>query len=89
MQKVVFVQVLIRDPENNIIGSECANGTTEDDGATITVPLGYLPNMANAAPNDIILTVQPPPTTTSPVAMTGRVDDTENAISTITLNLQP
>lgn len=89
MQQAVFIQVLLRDAENNIVGGECSSGYTEDDGVTCVVPLGYLPNIQNAAPSDIILTVQPPATITNPVSYVSSANDEEGGTRTVVLNLQP
>ena len=51
---------LIRDAEGNQVGSQEAYGTTEDDGATITIPAGYVPMISGCQPGDIKVTVYRP-----------------------------
>lgn len=70
--KTVFINVNLRDETGEVVGSDSASGHTTDDGATITVPVGYLPNITDAAPEDIHITVQSPPT---PIIVTGLLGD--------------
>lgn len=87
--KAAFVQVVVRDPEGNVIATDAANGTTDDEGVTITVPIGYLPNVENAAPGDITVTVIPAATVINPAGYVSSSDDTENLTRTVIFNLEP
>ena len=78
----------LRDEENNINGSVQHYGTTEDEGVTVVVGLGYLPNIATAAAQgDVQVEVA---TTTIESFQPGgasAVPDVENNIQTITFTL--
>ena len=76
--KNVYVQVNIRNTEGDIVEQESAPGTTVDDGVTVIVPIGYLPNINKAQPSDILLTVSAPSTQVIP---TGIVDDVSDEVS--------
>lgn len=87
MKKIACVEILMRDPEGVIQGVQMANGYTEDDGVTVIIPNGYAPNIHEAVPADISVTVIPPPTANTPAELLSRVDDAEANISTLTFNL--
>lgn len=86
MTKVVDIFMVTRDPETgDPNGSTSQAGTTEDDGATVVIGLGYLPGIATAAANgDVTVTVL---TTTQDVfepTAADAVPDVENNTQTIT-----
>jgi len=88
MPKSVSIQVLIRDgipteehPNGQIINAESAQGTTEDDGGTVRIPVGYLPNILTALPSDILRTVHQPSVDKPAPTDVERTEDTENSES--------
>lgn len=91
--KNVSIEVDIRDPETNEYhGTSSANGTTADDGVTVTILNGYVPTINAAAPADIRVHVQeipPPPVLHTPAQFVSRVDDAEANTSVITFDLTP
>lgn len=84
MPKPCDVQVLVRI-DGQVIGSDYAMGTIEDDGATVVVPIGYLPNIAAAVADDIVLHITEPLETYAPVEFVGRIDNAEAGLSFVTL----
>lgn len=85
MTKVADIFMVTRDPETgDPTGSMSQAGTTEDDGETVVIGLGYLPGIAAAAANgDVTVTVL---TTTTDVFVPSAADavpDTENNTQTI------
>lgn len=57
----VTVFMLLRDSTTGeVVGSQEAYGTTEDDGATVVIPAGYIPAIGNAQPGDVKVTVHKP-----------------------------
>lgn len=89
-QKTCLVEALIRDPgTGEVLSNQMANGTTEDDGATVVIPAGYCPDIASVPAADIKVTVYQPPVEHQPVGFLTRSEDTENALSTLTFDLNP
>lgn len=83
--KTVSIQIVWRDPEtNDVIAGENTTGTTEDEGATVVIGNGYVPNILTANPADIQRTLIPPPTELPPPSGVSRVDDVEANTSTLT-----
>lgn len=82
--KNVDLNVLIRDPEGNIVSTENALGITEDEGVTVTVPVGYVSHIGSVPIADVSLTLIPMPEVKPPLAVVGRTDDFETGNSTIT-----
>lgn len=64
--KAVNITVTYRDVDGTITGVAQAMGTTEDDGATVTFPAGYLPGLAVAAKEDVEITVYQAPVVFTP-----------------------
>ena len=95
--RAASIDVLVRDDAQGtatgtpfgVINVEMAQGTTEDDGVTVVIGNGYLPNIGSAAPADIKVTVHQPPIETQPAALLSRVDDAVENTSTLTFNLAP
>jgi hypothetical protein len=81
--KNVDLNVLIRDPEGNIVSTENALGTTEDEGVTVVVPVGYVPHIGTVPIADVSLTLIPLPEVKPPASVVGRSDDFEAGNSTI------
>jgi len=86
MKKIACVEIFMRDSEGVIQGVQMANGYTDDDGVTVVIPNGS-PNIHEAVPTDISVTVIPPPTANTPAELVSRVDDVEANTSTLTFNL--
>lgn len=82
-QKTVSIQVAIRDSEGEIISNDSVQGTTEDEGVTVRIPIGYLPNAGSAPIEDWEILVHTPPTDFNPQSVVSRTDDTEAGTSTI------
>jgi hypothetical protein len=80
------VAVILRDSEGVQVGSENALGTTEDNGVTVVVPLGYLPSLLTAPLADITRTVIPPPVYLPAPAGVSRLDDVEANTSTLSFS---
>ena len=83
MTKTADLSILIRDPEGNIVGNQNAIGTTDDEGVTVAIPLGYLNDIQNVPLSDLTFNVIAPAVPKTPTAVVSRVDDVENNISTI------
>lgn len=77
------VTVILRDSEGVQVGSESAIGTTDDDGATVVINYGYVPNILDAAPSDITRTLLPPPVPLAPPSGVSRTDDAGANTSTL------
>lgn len=77
--------VTLRDPNDPtaVIGNQMAYGTTEDDGVTVVIPLGYVPDIVTSAMSDVVMNVTHPPVPKTPTGVVSRTDDYENGISTI------
>lgn len=86
VMKNVDINVLRRDPEGNITSTENAIGTTEDDGVTVIVPLGYVSHIGDVPIADVSLTLIPQPEVKPPSAVVSRMDDFETGNSTITFS---
>ena len=84
--KNVDLNVLIRDTEGNIISTQNALGTTEDEGVTVIVPVGYVSDIGSVPIADVTLTLIPQPEVKPPSAVVGRTDDFETGNSTITFS---
>lgn len=87
--KVCAVEAFVRNADNEIVTVDNVQGTTADDGVTVVIPIGFLPNISRCAPADIKVTVFPKPAETQPAALVSRVDDPIAAISTLKFNLRP
>ncbi len=88
MGKPVTITMKLRDEENNIIGNVQNSGTTEDEGLTVVLGLGYLPNVAAAAAlGDVIVEVATTTTATFEPVAAEAVPDVENNMQTITFTL--
>ncbi|HSH72349.1 MAG TPA: hypothetical protein VK974_04750 [Methylophilaceae bacterium] len=58
--KLADIIVYYRDENNERTHSLSTLANTDDDGKTLTFGLGYLPGIADALPEDIIVTVAQP-----------------------------
>lgn len=91
--RMVSVEVFLRDETGAIIGIDSCNaGTTEDDGLTIILPRGYLPNIGDAAPGDVRVIIHNPPTEIGNKPGTGatfieRTEFADSETQTISLSL--
>lgn len=91
--RMVNIEVFLRDETGAIIGIDSGPaGTTEDDGQTVTVPRGYFPNIANAAPGDVRVIIHNPPTEIGNNPGTGasfveRTEFADSETQTISLSL--
>ncbi|MCE2646568.1 MAG: hypothetical protein LW835_15435 [Burkholderiaceae bacterium] len=95
--KPCTVEVMVRDDEHGtnsgtpfyILNVEMAQGSTEDEGATVVIGNGYVPSIHLAAAADIQVTVHQPSEIKTPAALVTRVDDAIENTSTLTFNLTP
>ena len=88
MSKEVSVRVLMRDQETGeVVGENVCSGWTDDEGATVTMGIGNLPQLATAQPGDIRLSVFQPSVIYDPVTMISLVEDTESGMQTLTFDL--
>ena len=55
--KSVSVSTIIRDENGNQINENTCEGITEDDGPSVTMGFGNLPDIANCLPGDIVVRV--------------------------------
>lgn len=85
--KSVTITCLLRDPEGNVIGNTDATGTTEDEGQTCVIGLGYLSQLATAQPGDVSLVVHQPATEYPEVDVVSVTPDIENNIQIVVLEL--
>lgn len=88
MTKTADLSILIRDPEGNVMGNQNAIGTTDDDGVTVVIPLGYLNDIQNVPLSDLTFNVIAPAVPKAPTAVVSRVDDVENNVSTIVFSYE-
>jgi hypothetical protein len=79
--KLVTLQVLTRDENNEILNNESAQGTTEDEGTTVVIDAGYVPNILTALPSDILRTVHQPSVDKPAPTGVDRTEDIENSKS--------
>jgi hypothetical protein len=91
--KELFVHSLWFDPDTpylSVFESEAYTGKTEDEGQTVTFPIGYLPNTPNSQygpPSEIrrtLVSLPPPPVELPLPRGVTRFDDWENGITTLT-----
>lgn len=88
MAKPVTITMKLRDEENNIIGNVQNSGTTEDEGLTVLLGLGYLPNVAAAAAlGDVTVEVATTTLSTFEPVAAEAVSDVENNMQTIVFTL--
>lgn len=88
MRKEVGVCVLMRDSvTNEVSGTNACPGWTEDDGATVTMGIGNLPQLATAFPGDVTLTVFQPSAIYDPADFVSLAEDIENGLQVLTFNL--
>ncbi len=83
MQKLLAVEIKIRDENNDVVGLESAYGPTTDEGQTVVVNNGYLTRLLTAPAEDIQRTLIPPPTILEGAVVVSRIDDAEANTSTI------
>ena len=81
----IDIVVTQRDPNDPevVIGNQMAYGTTEDDGITVVIPLGYVPDLVTSAMSDVVMNVTRPPVPKAPTRVVSRTDDFEAGTSTI------
>ncbi len=82
--KTVSINFYLRDANGDVVGNPNATGTTDDDGVTIIVPIGYLTGIENAPPEDIFIVVNQP-SVQVPVASISVTPDEVNGIQTISV----
>lgn len=71
----------------DVVSSGEAQGVTEDDGKTCVILYGYLPWLADAAPEDIRVTVRQPVTVIDAPTVESITPDEANGTQTIVFNL--
>lgn len=85
-QKQVEITAVTRDAEQNSLGTQSTFGWTEDDGATVTIGVGYLPDLENCLPGDITVSVN---TVTARQAQgVTRTLDEENGVQVLSLTYE-
>lgn len=82
--KTVDLSLDARDAEGNVYFTHPAIGTTENEGVTVVIPIGYLPPIEVTPLSDLRMTLIPPPEPKHPVSLVSRVDDAEAGTSTLT-----
>ena len=86
--QMVSVDVNIRNEDGAIIYQDSVNsGETDDDGRTIRILIGYLPNIRISIPGDVRIIFFELETGITGASFIDRSDDVESKISTITLAL--
>ena len=85
MTKSVSVTTITRDEDGNPIHENTCEGLTEDDGATVTMGYGNLPDIGNCLPGDIIVRVNT--VRVIPSNLVGQTVDEEQG--TVTFALTP
>ena len=84
----VAVEVDIRDESGAIIYQDSVNtGFTDDDGRTIKIPLGYLPNIAKAQRGAVRVIFTESGGDIAGASFVDRADDFDAGESTISLSL--
>ena len=81
--KNVDLNVLIRDTEGNIVSTQNALGTTEDEGVTVIVPAGYVSDIGSVPIADVTVKLIPLPIDLAPTAVVSRTDDLEANTCTV------
>ncbi len=71
----------------DIVSAGEAQGTTEDEGQTCVLLYGYLPWLADAAPEDIRITVHQPAVVIEAPTVASITPDEVNGTQTIVFNL--
>ncbi len=95
MPKQCLVEVFIKDASGNVVDIQSAQGTAEDaseglpEGSRVTVPIGYLPGLPIATPENIKVTVYHPATEITPVGLVARSEDYQSGVQAIEFNLSP
>lgn len=87
MIKGITINCATRDPEGNLNGNLETSGTTEDDGVTCVIGLGYLPQLSVAPPEDIKLTVHQPVVDYMAPTVVSVTPDEENGQQTVVFTL--
>ncbi len=82
--KTVDLSLDVRDEEGNVYFTHPAIGTTEDDGVTVVIPIGYLPPIEEAPLSDLRMNLIPLAEPKFPVSLVSRVNDVEAGTSTLT-----
>lgn len=89
MTKYVDLSILVRDPNDPsfVMGNQNASGTTEDDGVTVVIPLGYLSELSNSTLQDLTMNVIQPVVPVVPSSLVSRTDDYETGMSTLVFSV--
>lgn len=85
--KRAVVDAVYRDENGEQIYVLSHEGTTTDDGATVTVGLGYFPGMENLPAADLKVTVHPNPVEKVPTAFNGRTPNEEENTQVLSFTL--
>lgn len=81
--KTVDMSLTLRDETGFPYSAQNAVGTTEDDGVTVVIPLGYLPNIAETPLTELSTNLLAPPVAIAPTSLVSRTDDFEAGTSTL------
>lgn len=85
--KRAVVDAMYRDENGDHTHTLSHEGTTTDDGATVTVGLGYFPGIENLPVADLKVTVHPNPTEKVPTAFNGRTENAEENTQVLSFTL--
>lgn len=83
MSKTVDLSLTLRDETGFAYSAQNAVGTTNDEGTTVVIPLGYMPNLVDAPLTDLAANVLQPAVPLTPTRVVSRTDDFEAGTSTI------
>lgn len=81
--KSIDLSLTLRDETGFPYSTQNAVGSTDDDGITVVIPLGYLPNIETAPLTDLTANLLPLPVPVTPVSIVSRTNDYDNNTSTI------
>lgn len=86
--KPITIFCNLRDSETGeVVGNSEAYGNTEDEGVTCVIGLGYLPQLVEALPGDIKVTVHQPVVEYPAAEVISVMPDEENNLQTVVFDL--
>ena len=84
--KTVDLLLEVRDAEGVVNVTHPAIGSTEDEGVTVVIPIGYIPPLEESPIADLRMTLIPLAQQVYPTALVSRVNDPEAGTSTLTFS---